>query len=74
MEQLLAAMNSLYSKKFWNKLRGQETFSLEYIAYKNQILFFIVFPKKYQVLVEKQVTSFFSDAVVEEVEEINLFE
>ena len=74
MEQLLAAMNSLYSGKFWNKLRGQETFSLEYIAYKNQILFFIVFPKKYQVLVEKQVTSFFSDAVVEEVEEVNLFE
>ena len=74
MEQLLAAMNSLYSGKFFNKLRGQETFSLEYIAYRNQILFFIVFPKKYQVLVEKQVTSFFSDAVIEEVEEVNLFE
>lgn len=74
MEQLLAAMNSLYSNKFWNKLRGQETFSLEYIAYKNQILFFIVFPKKYQILVEKQITSFFSDAVVEEVEEINIFD
>lgn len=74
MEQLLAAMNSLYSGKFFNKLRGQETFSLEYIAYKNQILFFMVVPEKYQVLVEKQITSFFSDAVVESVEEINIFE
>ncbi len=74
MEQLLAAMNSLYSGKFFNKLRGQETFSLEYIAYQNQILFFMVVPEKYQILVEKQITSFFSDAVVEAVEEINLFE
>jgi len=74
MEQLLAAMNSLYSGKFFNKLRGQETFSLEYVAYQNQIFFFMVVPQKYQVLVEKQITSFFSDAVVEAVEEINIFE
>jgi hypothetical protein len=74
MEQLLVAMNSLYSGKFFNKLRGQETFSLEYVAYQNQILFFMAVPKKYQILVEKQITSFFSDAVVESVEEVNIFE
>jgi flagellar biosynthesis GTPase FlhF len=34
----------------------------------------MVVPRKYQTLVEKQVTSFFSDAVIEEVEEFNLFE
>ena len=49
-------------------------FSLEYIAYHNQIYFHLVVPMKYQSLVEKQVTSFFSDAVIEEVEELNLFE
>ena len=74
MEQLLTAMSSLYSGKFINKLRGQHTFSLEYIAYQNQLYFHMVVPRKYQGLVEKQVTSFFSDAVIEEVEEINLFE
>ncbi|MCB9806747.1 hypothetical protein H6768_02455 [Candidatus Peribacteria bacterium] len=74
MEQLLAAMNSLYAGKFFQKLRGQHTFSLEYIAYKNQLYFHMVVPRKYQGLVEKQVTSFFSDAVIEEVDEINLFE
>jgi DNA polymerase III delta prime subunit len=74
MEQLLTAMSSLYSGKFMNKLRGQHTFSLEYIAYQNQLYFHMVVPRKYQGLVEKQVTSFFSDAVIEEVEEINLFE
>lgn len=74
MEQLLVAMNSLYSGKFFNKLRGQHTFSLEYIAYKNQIYFHMVVPRRYQGLVEKQITSFFSDAVIEEVDEINLFE
>lgn len=74
MEQLLAAMNSLYTGKFFQKLRGQHTFSLEYISYKNQLYFHMVVPRKYQGLVEKQITSFFSDAVVEEVDEINLFE
>jgi hypothetical protein len=48
MEQLLVAMNSLYSGKFLNKLRGQHTFSLEYISYKNQIYFHLVVPQKYQ--------------------------
>lgn len=48
MEQLLAAMNSLYSGKIINKLRGQHTFSLEYISYKNQLYFHMVVPKQYQ--------------------------
>lgn len=48
MEQLLAAMNSLYSGKIINKLRGQHTFSLEYIAYHNQIYFHMVVPRKYK--------------------------
>lgn len=74
MEQLLAAMNALYSGKYINKLRGQYTFSLEYIAYQNQLFFHMVVPRKYQGLIEKQITSFFSDAVIEEVDEINLFE
>ena len=48
MEQLLAAMNSLYSGKILNKLRGQHTFSLEYISYKNQLYFHMVVPRQYQ--------------------------
>jgi len=48
MEQLLAAMNSLHTGKFFQKLRGQQTFSLEYIAYKNQLYFHMVVPRKYQ--------------------------
>lgn len=48
MEQLLAAMNALYSGKFINKLHGQHTFSLEYIAYQNQLYFHMVVPRKYQ--------------------------
>ncbi len=48
MEQLLAAMNSLYAGKFFQRIRGQHTFSLEYIAYKNQLYFHMVVPRKYQ--------------------------
>lgn len=74
MEQLLVAMNAIYSGRFMNKLRGQDTFSLEYIAAHDQIYFHMVIPEKYQTLIEKQITSFFSDAVVEVVDEVNIFE
>ncbi len=74
MEQLLTTLNSLYSSDLSAKLFGQDTFSLEYISYKNQLHFHLVIPEKYRSLFEKMTTSFFSDAVIEETDEINIFE
>jgi hypothetical protein len=34
MEQVLASLQSVYSKKLYHKIFGQEIFSLEYIAYE----------------------------------------
>ncbi len=74
MEQLLASLKSLYCSKIISKLTWQDIISFEYIAHENEIFFYIVSPKKYKNLIEKQVSSFYTDAVVEETTEINIFE
>ena len=55
MEQLLSSLKSVYSHKIIKKLLGQDLISFEYIAHEQEILFYIVCPKNYQKLIEKQV-------------------
>ena len=74
MEQLLASMKSLYSSSFMDWLFGQEYVSLEYVAHKQEIYFYIVVPKRAKILIEKQIIGFYSDAFIEETDEINIFE
>jgi len=74
MEQVYASLKIIYSKKLKKKIIGQDTFSLEYIAHENQILFYIVCPKPYRSLIEKQITWIYPDAIIEETTEINIFE
>ncbi len=73
MEQLLASLKSLYSGSWWSKLYGQDYISFEYVAYAKEINFIVVVPKKAKILVEKQITWFYPDAIIEEIEEINIF-
>ena len=73
MEQLLSSLKSLYSGSLKNRLFGQDYLSLEYVAYDHAIYFYLVIPKKARTLVEKQITGYYQDAVVDEVEEINIF-
>lgn len=74
MEQLLASLKSLYKSTFMGWLFGQEYLSLEYVAHKQEIYFYIVVPKKSKLLVEKQVLGFYPDAFIEETPEVNIFE
>lgn len=73
MEQLLSSLKSTYSHKILKKLLGQDTISLEYVAHKQEILFYIVCSRNYIKLVEKQINGFYPDAVVEETKEVNIF-
>ena len=73
MEQLLASLKSLYSHKILRKILGQETISLEYITHENEIFFYIVCQKFSKKLIEKQINSFYTDAVIEETQEVNIF-
>lgn len=74
MEQLLASLKSISSDSLKSRIFGGDYISLEYIAYGQEIYFTLVVPKKIQNLVEKQVAGFYPDAIVEEIEEMNIFE
>ncbi len=73
MEQLYSSLKSLYSKKILKKILWQDTISFEYVAHEWEIRFFIVVPKHYKHLIEKQVNGFYADAIIEETTEINIF-
>ncbi|MDQ7023209.1 MAG: hypothetical protein Q9M97_06845 [Candidatus Gracilibacteria bacterium] len=73
MEQLFSSLKSIHSSKILRKILGQDIFSFEYVAYEGEIYFYMVIPKKYKFLVEKQINGFYIDAVVEETPEINIF-
>ena len=74
MEQLLSSLKSIYSSKIISKILWQDIISFEYIAYEGEIFFYVVVPKKYKNLIEKQINWFYTDAVIEESTELNIFE
>lgn len=73
MEQLYSSLKSIYSWKILKKILGQDLLSFEYITHEWEILFFIVIPKNYKYLIEKQINWFYTDAIIEETTEINIF-
>lgn len=73
MDQLLASLKSVYSKRLINKIIGQDVFSFEYVLKDWDINFYVVIPRKFVKLFEKQINWFFSDAIIEETEEVNIF-
>jgi len=72
-EQLYSSLKSIYSWKILKKILGQDLISFEYVAHEWEILFFVVIPKNYKYLIEKQINWFYTDAVIEETTEINIF-
>ena len=63
----------LYHHTFSGFLHGQPFFSIEYAALAGEILFFIVCPRRIAHLVEKQITSFYPDCIIDQVEDYNIF-
>jgi len=73
MEHLYQSLHSLYStspRRWW---KGQPFFSVEYAALAGEILFYIVCPRSIAPLLEKQITSFYPDTIIDEVEDYNIF-
>jgi hypothetical protein len=73
MDHLYQSLHSIYrggAKRHW---RGQPFFSLEYAALAGEILFFVACPRPYAQLIEKQITSFYPDCIIDEVEDYNIF-
>jgi hypothetical protein len=74
MDHLFQSLYGIYdSHPVRKRLFGQSSFSVEYAALEGEILFFFVIPKPLVSFFEKQITSFYPDAVIEEVEDYNIF-
>ncbi len=73
MEQLLWSLKALQSSWWKTRIFWQEYISFEYLAAEKEIYFYMVVPNKVKNLAEKQVTSFYPDAIIDEVTEYNIF-
>ena len=73
MDHLYQSLYGIKSGGFKTKLRGQPFFSVEYAALAGEILFFVVCPRSVAPLIEKQITSFYPDTIIDEVEDYNIF-
>jgi hypothetical protein len=73
MDHLFQSLSSIGSSKISTLWKGQNFLSLEYAALAGEILFYVVVPRKIVHLVEKQVTSFYPDAIIDTVEDYNIF-
>lgn len=72
-EQLLSGLKSLYSRHLKARLFGQDVISLEYVSHRNETFFYVVVSRRLRALVEKQISAFYPDAVIEQTPEIDVF-
>ncbi len=73
MDHLFQTLGAIHNERLTRFWKGQPFFSVEYAALAGEILFYVVCPRTIAHLVEKQITSFYPDAVIDEVEDYNIF-
>lgn len=73
MDHLYDSLHSLYSSDYNRIITGQDFLSLEYAVIDGQMRFYIVLPHSLVDTIEKQITSFYPDAYIEEVSDYNIF-
>ncbi len=73
MKQLFESLSAFYSHKWYSFFLGQDFMSFEYVVQNNLIDFYAVVPYHLVSVIEKTITSFYSDSYIEEVEDYNLF-
>jgi hypothetical protein len=73
MSHFFEAVHSIYSSDYVNIVTGQDFFSCEYVILDGELQFFLVVPRNLKSLVEKQVTAFYPDVFIEQVEDYNIF-
>lgn len=73
MEHLYSSLHGVSSGGIRSWFFGQDFLSLEYVAMDEEIQFFIGCPVELKPIIEKQITSFYSDAVIEETQAPQVF-
>ncbi len=70
---LYESLHSIHTHDLKHYFIGQDYLSLEYAVIENQIYFYAVIPRELKSLFEKQVTSFYTDCYIEQVDDYNIF-
>jgi len=73
MTQFFESLHSIYTREWYKVFTAQEFLSFEIAVLEGQVHFFVVCPRKLLPIVEKQLTAFYPDAYVEQVEDYNIF-
>lgn len=71
--QLFESLHSIHGGKIKHHFIGQNYLSLEYAAVENQIHFYVIAPRELKSLIEKQITAYYPDVYVDQVEDYNIF-
>lgn len=73
MTHFFEALHSIYNGERINYFKGEDYFSCEYVLLEGQLQFFMVMPSHLRSVFDKQVTSFFSDVFIEQIEDYSIF-
>ena len=73
MTHFYEALHTIYDGYLVNKLTGEDFFSCEYVLLDGQLQFFLVMPQHLKSLFDKQITAFYPDVFVEQVEDYSIF-
>lgn len=73
MTHFFESIHSAHSSDYIKKITGQDFFSCEYVVLNGELNFFLVVPRNLRSIIEKQLTAFYPDFFIEQVEDYNIF-
>ncbi len=73
MSHFFEALHSIHNGEKINYFKGEDFFSCEYVLLEGQLQFFLVMPSHLRAIFDKQITAFYPDVFVEQVEDYNIF-
>ncbi len=73
MTHLFESLHAIYESDYINLVTGQDFFSCEYVVLDGLLRFFVVVPRKLKSLAEKQITAFYPDVFIDQVEDYSIF-
>ncbi len=73
MTHFYEAIHTIYSGYAINLLKGEDFFSCEYVILEGEMQFFIVMPSHLKSIFDKQITAFYPDVFIEQVEDYSIF-
>lgn len=74
MTQFYESLHSIYTKEWYKIFKAQDFISFEYAVIDGLLHFYVVCPRDLVPIIEKQLTAFYPDIFVEQVEDYNIFQ